>query len=137
MAVAAVARLPARDESPVRRAIDALEIGRRGNAPDRSRWPNHLQLWFAQAAAQHGNGNFGTHRSRMKGAHEGVAGLPDQRIEDGRRLAVDDFGYDVIDRGIAELQQPFGEQAPARRGDELAQHAIGFPGPYIVRTGPE
>ena len=73
----------------------------------------------------------------MKRAHEGIAGFADQRVEYRRRLSLDDLLHDVVDRGLAELQQAFGKNAAAGAGDDFANDPVGFPGPDIVGSGAE
>ena len=51
----------------------------------------------------------------MKGADEIVARTADQRVEDDRRLAANDFVDDVLDRTFAQLEQPFSKNASLRR----------------------
>src|SRR5258707_15040886 len=73
----------------------------------------------------------------MQRAHEGIAGFADQRVEHRRRLSFDDLLDDMVDRGFAELEQAFGENAAAGAGDDFANDPVGFPRPDIVGASAE
>src|SRR5882757_10744644 len=73
----------------------------------------------------------------MERAHEGVAGFSDQRVEHDWRPSIDDLLDDVVHGGLAEFQQTFAENTAARAGHDLANDAVHFPGPDIVRPDAE
>ena len=78
-----------------------------------------------------------TRRRLVERAHEDIAGPSDQRIEHHGRLSFDDFPDDVIDRGLAKLEQALSEDAAAGAGHDFPDDPVGLPGPDIVGADAE
>src|SRR4029077_13903021 len=93
---------------------------------------NDLEFRLAKTAAQHRNVETGGGGGGMKGADEIVARTSDQRVEDDRRLAANDLVDDVVDRALAQFEQPFRKNASLCRRHQFTRAAIGFPGPDVV-----
>ena len=105
--------------------------------PTEAARPISLSSGSAQAAAQDRDRQSRARRRLVQRAHEDIAGFTDQGIEHRRRLPLDDFLDDVIDRGLAELEQALGENAAAGAGDDFPDYPVGFPGPDVVGADAE
>ena len=68
-----------------------------------------------------------TRRRLVQGAHEDITGFTDQGIEQRRWLPLDHFFHNVIDRGLAELEQALGQNASAGAGRRFPGSPGWFP----------